>query len=74
MRTSERSDEGAELQETNDDSGKRKTFADGVRRAGGCLAALELRDDDTAADAIRRDVNDPVVFQVGFAGRFDDEM
>ena len=70
----ERSDEGAELQETNDDSGKRKTFADGVRRAGGCLAALELRDDDTAADAIRRDVNDPVVFQVGFAGRFDDEM
>lgn len=49
-------------------SGDEKTFADGVRRAGGCLGALEISDDFKKRDDDRSGV------PVGFAGRFDDEM
>ena len=50
-------------------AGDEKTFADGVRRAGGCLGALEISDDFKKRDDER---NGGV--PVGFAGRFDDEM
>lgn len=49
-------------------AGDEKTFADGVRRAGGCLGALEISDDFKKRDDERNGV------PVGFAGRFDDEM
>lgn len=49
-------------------AGDEKTFADGVRRAGGCLGALEISDDFKKRDDERNGV------PVGFAGQFDDEM
>ena len=49
-------------------SGDEKTFADGVRHAGGCLGALEISYDFKKRDDDRSGV------PVGFAGRFDDEM
>jgi hypothetical protein len=48
----------------------KKAFADGVRMTdavGGCLGTLELCDD------ARRETGEGDA-QVGFAGRFDDEM
>ena len=49
-------------------AGDEKTFAAGVRRAGGCLGALEISDD------FKKRGDDRSGVPVGFAGRFDDEM